>query len=275
VIEPPYPADTRARGWRFELDYERIEQSDTWSLAAEIPMAQHALLMMWLVAWGQSPCGTLPNDEAVIRAKCRIPATNWAKFREVLMRGWKLATDGRLYHDVMTQRVIEMMSRRRRESDRKAMQRAGTSAESHACPTNVPPVSHGTDMGLPRDSASVPRESGTDNRLPTEEKNPPTPRKRGEVFDPLSVKLPDWLPETVWREWVQSRGRKRLSEIAVARQLRDLGEWRAKGHDPVQIIGASIRNGWQGLFEPKGSPPAASDSMASTLPVMPSGASWK
>lgn len=29
----PYPCDTRAKGWRFELDHERIRQSDTWALA--------------------------------------------------------------------------------------------------------------------------------------------------------------------------------------------------------------------------------------------------
>lgn len=29
----PYPSDTRPKGWRFELDYERIEASDTWALA--------------------------------------------------------------------------------------------------------------------------------------------------------------------------------------------------------------------------------------------------
>ena len=35
----PYPAITRAKGWRFELDYEQVDQSDTWALAAEVPMA--------------------------------------------------------------------------------------------------------------------------------------------------------------------------------------------------------------------------------------------
>lgn len=103
---------------------------------------------------------------------------------------------------------------------------------------------------LPNDNPS--HKPVTNNQ---EEANPPTPRKRGaDKFDPMSVILPDWLPAPAWREWVESRGRKKLSEIAVAKQLRDLGAWRAKGHDPVEVLGTSIRNGWQGLFEPKGKP---------------------
>ena len=102
----PYPADTRAKGWRFELEYERIEQSDTWAIAEEVQMAQHALLFMWLAAWRQVPCGSLPADETMIRAKCRIPPKLWAGLRDVLMRGWWLADDGRLYHDTIAERVL-------------------------------------------------------------------------------------------------------------------------------------------------------------------------
>ena len=124
----PYPPDTRAKGWRFELDYERIDQSDTWALAEEVPMAQHALVFMWLVAWRQVPCGSLPADEVLIRTKCRIPAKLWGGMAEVLLRGWWKADDGRLYHDVLVQRVMEMMERRRKESDRKALARVMSSS---------------------------------------------------------------------------------------------------------------------------------------------------
>src|SRR5688572_11611663 len=126
----PYPADTRAKGWRFELDYEQIEQSDTWDLAGEIPMCQHALLMVWLVAWRQVPAGSFPNDEAVIRSKCKVPARTWAQCRAVLMRGWWLADDGRLYHPTLTARVLEMMRKRRSDSDRKTRERAGPTPDS-------------------------------------------------------------------------------------------------------------------------------------------------
>jgi hypothetical protein len=115
VRPAPYPADTQARGWKFELDYDAIEKSDTWPLAAEIPMAQHALLMMWLTAWSkQKPCGSFPNDENIIRATCRIPPAVWAKCRDVLMRGWWLADDGRYYSNILVPQVLELISRRAR-----------------------------------------------------------------------------------------------------------------------------------------------------------------
>lgn len=119
-IAPPYPKDTRAKGWRFELDYEKIDQSDTWSLAADVPLARSCLLAVWLAAWTQEPCGSLPKDEAVIRARCQIPAAIWAKVRHIVMRGWWLANDGRLYHDTLTLRVQEMIEYRKKNAKRVA-----------------------------------------------------------------------------------------------------------------------------------------------------------
>lgn len=141
----PYPADTRAKGWRFELDYEKIEQSDTWSLAAEVPMAQHSLLMMWMMAWTQVPCGSLPNDTAIIRAKCKVPPKMWTPLQPVLMRGWWLAEDGRLYHDTIVERVLEMLAHKDKEKTRKAAYRARMAA-------SVTDLSRGTDSGRTPDS---------------------------------------------------------------------------------------------------------------------------
>lgn len=164
----PYPADTKAKGWRFELDYEAIEQSDTWSLAAEIPMAQHALLMMWLVAWTQIPCGSLPADESIIRAKCKVPAKDWARVRETLMRGWWLAEDGRLYHDTIAQRVQEMLDYRRKEADRRSRNRHKSPEE----PATIPPLSRGTDAGHPAELPGVP-DTGTGTYIPEPDKPGP------------------------------------------------------------------------------------------------------
>lgn len=121
---PPYPADTRAKGWRFELDYEKIEQSDTWDIANEVPLAQQCLLLMWYVAWKQVPCGSMPADEATIRAKCKVPAKLWPTVQPVLMRGWWLADDGRLYHDTIVARVNEMLEYRRKTAERVAKHKA-------------------------------------------------------------------------------------------------------------------------------------------------------
>ncbi|MBH9645067.1 DUF1376 domain-containing protein [Burkholderia vietnamiensis] len=157
----PYPSDTRAKGWRFELDYERIRQSDTWALAA--PEIRPWLLMLWMTAWEQTPCGSLPDDDELIAARIGMSLEQFQSVKKRLMRGWWLADDGRLYHNTMVERVLEMIDRRDGERIRKANQRAKKEAERAAaddvagsgCPAdsgNVPDMSHGTDSGLPEDS---------------------------------------------------------------------------------------------------------------------------
>lgn len=147
----PYPADTRAKGWRFELDIERVMQSDTWALAT--PDARPWLLMLWITAWQQVPCGSMPSDDLLIAARLGMQPKAFAKVRAVLLRGWWLADDGRLYHDVIAERVREMLERKDSERKRKAEYRARMDAERKAAESRtVPGLSHGTDAGLPGDS---------------------------------------------------------------------------------------------------------------------------
>lgn len=152
----PYPPTTRAKGWRFELDYERIEASATWALApAE---ARPWLLMLWMTAWRQTPCGSLEADDTVIAARIGMPPKLWARFGDVLLRGWWVAEDGRRYHDTISELVLEMMTRRRSEADRKAGQRARKAGPQPPSPTRVP-----------RDTGGTAAESDTDHLPPTSE----------------------------------------------------------------------------------------------------------
>lgn len=142
MAEAPYPSDTRAKGWRFELDHERIRQSDTWALCP----AEHRpwLLMIWMVAWEQTPCGSMPDDDALICARTGMSAKAFAKAKASLMRGWWKADDGRLYHKVITERVLDMLERRRKEAERKRGSR-GVKPEGVGSPTDVPRDTIGTD----------------------------------------------------------------------------------------------------------------------------------
>lgn len=119
---PPYDPVV-CKGWRFELDHERIRRSDTWALAS--PALRPWLLMLWMVAWEQAPTGTLPADDALIAARLGMPAADFAAARDVLLRGWWLASDGRLYHPVMIERVAEMQAARAKAAARQRGHRAG------------------------------------------------------------------------------------------------------------------------------------------------------
>lgn len=170
----PYPADTRAKGWRFELDLERIRQSDTWALASL--EARPWLLMMWATAWEQTPCGSLPNDDTLIAARIGMTARQFEKQRAVLLRGWQLHDDGRLYHATIAQRVVEMLERRRSEADRKAAARARKLMDGAQSPAAVHDMSRGTTAGLHP-------ESDTGTGTSTSKETPPNPRKRGNVHE--------------------------------------------------------------------------------------------
>lgn len=134
-LTPPYPADTLAKGWRFELDMEKFKRSDTWKLAKS-GAVRGALLLLWAEAWQESPCGTLPNDDNLLALTIDMPDAAFAKHRAVLMRGWWLADDGRLYHDTITARVLAMLAKRASDAERAANRRA-RKAESAASPPEV------------------------------------------------------------------------------------------------------------------------------------------
>lgn len=107
---PPYPATTAAKGWRLELDHGRITESDTWALAS--PEQRPWLLMIWMVAWRQTPCASLPDDDRIIASRLGMPLIDWMRNREILLRGWARASDGRLYHQTLTEFVLAMLAKR-------------------------------------------------------------------------------------------------------------------------------------------------------------------
>lgn len=267
----PYTSDTRAKGWRFELDYERIAQSDTWDLAAEIPMAQPALLMLWMVAWQQTPCGSLPNDEQIIRAKCRIPPEQWSGMREVLLRGWWLADDGRLYHHTLVERVREMMERRRKESDRKALARArkpagippedlGGPGESFGYPDDVPGLSRGTCAGLRPESATG---TGTGTSTGTEDQTPAA-NSVGAASPSRGARLAqDWVLPKAWGEWaVEELGMPADQVRTEAAKFRDY--WCAKsGKDATKLDWQATWRNWCRNAKPTSKPsPQPADTLA-------------
>ncbi|TJY59420.1 DUF1376 domain-containing protein [Sinimarinibacterium sp. CAU 1509] len=121
-MNAPYSSDTRAKGWRLELDYERIRQSDTWALAP--PELRPWLLMLLMVAWEQTPCGSLPDNDELIAVRIGMPLETFTAAKKVLLRGWHKAADGRLYHRTLTEHVLEMIGRRRKVADRVDRHRA-------------------------------------------------------------------------------------------------------------------------------------------------------
>ena len=173
--DPPYPADTKANGWRPELDVTRIDTSETWVLAEDDERPW--LLRMWYEAWKSVPAGTLPSDLRLLARRLGCKKAFIEAHAEILLRGWVLHKNGLLYHSYITAQVNAMLEKRRTERDRKREQRSGN---------------------VPRDNADVPRESrvspSESHRSPAQEQE--TGNRKQEKKTSMSGKS----PTTVSRE---------------------------------------------------------------------------
>jgi len=227
----PYPSDTRAKGWRFELDYEKIEQSDTWDIANEVPLAQHCLLLMWYVAWKQVPCGSMPADEATIRAKCKVPAKVWPTVQSVLMRGWWLADDGRLYHDTIVARVLEMLEYRRKTAERVAKHKLAQHEQRDA---NALPTRESRDKN----------DTGTGTGTITSQQDKPVEKRRARR-DHAPV-CPSDVDAQVWSDWLELRHKKR-APVTVTVIEGAYGEAQKAGMSLEEFLRIWCRRGTQGL----------------------------
>lgn len=224
----PYPADTKAKGWRFELDLEQVRQSDTWALAA--PATRPWLLMLWATAWEQVPCGSLPKDDALIAARIGMDAKAFAKVRDVLLRGWRLADDGRLYHETITNRVQAMLAKKDKDRQRKAGWRARQSGgqfdESQDSHLSVPRDSNGTDGGLTLESN---RKDDTKHQAPSTNTQPNgcDAPKVGATTKRGSRLAQGWQLPKAWGEWVLEKYPHWTEQIVRDEALKFSNHWHA------------------------------------------------
>jgi len=268
LAPPPYPADTRAKGWRFELDLERIRQSDTWALAA--PDVRPWLFLLWATAWEQVPCGSLPNDDALVCARIGMAPKLFARVKSVLMRGWWPASDGRLYHDVIAARVLSMLDAKRKESDRKAAyrarmdsERAGSAAPVTQTEAVVPRDTTGTDAGQTRadtgcDATGTGTGTGTGTRRREEEiveasgvvpavaPDPGTSPAAGAAPTPRGHRLAaDWVLPKAWGDWALAEMRGWTAETTRLEAAKFADHWHAKaGKDAAKADWYATWRNW-------------------------------
>ncbi len=113
-----------------------------------------------------------------------------------------------------------------------------------------PPATGGEDQTA---DATVPPVSPPPPPPPPGKAKGPSKSKEPD-FDPLIVDLPfksDRFREA-WIEWCDYRRARKpaLTEHSVRKQLKDFIAWGEEA--AIAAIGDAIRNGWQGLFPPKG-----------------------
>jgi len=116
--------------------------------------------------------------------------------------------------------------------------------------------------------------SPSSQRHPTSVTVTPHPRhgdtqnRKGTIKEPTTSRLtlPEWLPPTVWFDWITYRKsiKKPMSERAAVLSIKRLDSLRKTGHSPRTVVDLAIERGWTGLYEPN-EKPADADNFAGAV----------
>lgn len=112
--EPLVPADADVRGFtEMPMEVMRLLDSETWIMCT--PEERSAAINLWFRAWVQVPAGSLPDNDRVL-AHMSMAGERWKDVKEMALRGWEKANDGRLYHQVVCEKVLKLLEVRARKS---------------------------------------------------------------------------------------------------------------------------------------------------------------
>jgi hypothetical protein len=108
------PANADVRGFKdMPMDVSRLLSSETWIMCT--PEERSAAINLWFLSWTQVPAGSLADNDRVL-AHLSMAGDRWPDVREMALRGWEKADDGRLYHAVVCEKVNMMLDVRARKS---------------------------------------------------------------------------------------------------------------------------------------------------------------
>lgn len=165
--DPPTPADSSLRGFgMMSIRIRALQQSTFNALAndSEFRMAFN----LWMAAWEQIPAGSLPasDREIWVLGNRVLSIKKLIKSRSVILRGWYLCKDGRLYHPVLSEIVNYALRNRRGGKARgvaKRLRDKTTVCDKNPTPIKKPIelVTNAFDAELPITSERVPQVPGT------------------------------------------------------------------------------------------------------------------
>lgn len=110
--DPLVPMEVDLTGFDgFMLNVERLLASELVALGT--PEQCWFAMMLWCRAWQQKPHASLPNDERVLAAFSRA-GSKWKKSRDIILRGFVLCSDGRLYHKTLSEEALVAWEKRQK-----------------------------------------------------------------------------------------------------------------------------------------------------------------
>lgn len=166
---PPVPADADLTHYdNMPLEVRRLRDSDI-AGSADAEVFRCAVLL-WCAAWHQVPAGSLPKDD---EALCRLVGLGrdlrtWKKIKAGVLRGWREFADGRIYHRVVAEKVIDSwnstrLNRWAKECDRIRKENKARK-EKKEIPLDFPERPAAIPSEWPAVSGGIPTENGL-NRM--------------------------------------------------------------------------------------------------------------
>ena len=165
--KPLVPANVDLRDFAFmPLDVKRLRDSDLAAVATDAEF--RAAVMLWCAAWHQVPAGSLPDDDRTLAHLAGL-GRNVAQFediRDMAVRGFAKCSDGRLYHNVICEKVTEAWNRKNSGAvEREAGRQRKKKWRERKAQLNQQPGHEG------QDGDGTGTESGQDNGLSENEKS--------------------------------------------------------------------------------------------------------
>jgi Protein of unknown function (DUF1376) len=81
------------------IDVDRLRRSIFMGTATNEQLG--AAFRLWVIAWGETPAGSLPNDPCWLANAAKIDHQRWLTEADQVLHGWIACSDGRLYHPVI------------------------------------------------------------------------------------------------------------------------------------------------------------------------------
>lgn len=179
---PLTPEDCNLQDFAFmPLDVARLRDSDMAS--EQTPEENWAAVMLWAAAWHQVPAGSIPDSDnwiakaAGYMSRGRIDP-HWKEVKAGAMRGFILCSDGRWYHQVVSEKANESWVGKLKQRLKTECARIKKHNDRHktsipfpdfdawfaaGCPVgqplpvpgDKPPLSQGTGLDVPKYSAPM------------------------------------------------------------------------------------------------------------------------
>ena len=222
---PPEPlvasdVDLRGMPW-MPLETQRLLDSDLFALATAEEF--RAAIVLWCKAWQQVPAGSLPSDERVL-AHLSGAGARWPKLRAMALRGFVKCSDGRYYHPVIAEKVLEAWKERVRNREKQRAFRAKKGGGDGDVTVTQPGTKRLRDRDVTPDrdrdrdrDRDIEKLGGNINRgqcltvgaAPPEKPQPPDPPQPPELPEagrsPRGSRLPEgWAPSVELLAWAKA-----------------------------------------------------------------------